>query len=221
MALKNIMSLFFVQDETTKQTENQEHKNNSNNIPPPINKQNTFPPIPTDASIDQRIFDSLQQALTNNNMEGYDYMEFRNALQSLAGIIADEAMRFKSAFATVAPMGVTAQKLVDSAKFYKNILLQEQDKFNQALSSQIDNSVGAKQKQADELKAMMQKKAEEIGRLTQEIQAHEQEIAQLHSQISEVVVKIESTKNNFDYTLQTIVNQMDTDLISIEKHLLG
>lgn len=218
MALKNIMSLFFVQDETTKQTENQESKSN---IPPPINKQNTPPPISTDATIDQRIFDSLQQALTNNNMEGYDYMEFRNALQSLAGIIADESMRFKSAFATVAPMGVTAQKLADSAKFYKNVLLQEQDKFNQALSSQIDNSVGAKQKQADELKAMMQKKAEEIQRLTQEIQAHEQEITQLHSQISEVVVKIESTKNNFDYTLHTIVNQMDADLVSIEKHLLG
>jgi hypothetical protein len=218
MALKNIMSLFFVQDQTTKQSENQENKSN---VPPPVNKQNIPPPIPTDATIDQRIFDSLQQALANNNMEGYDYMEFRNALQSLAGIIADESMRFKSAFATVAPMGVTAQKLADSAKFYKNVLLQEQDKFNQALSSQIDNSVGAKQKQADELKAMMQKKAEEIQRLTQEIQSHEQEIAQLHSQISEVVVKIESTKNNFDYTLQTIVNQMDTDLISIEKHLLG
>jgi len=218
MALKNFMSLFFVQDETGKQTENQENKN----APPPINQQHTPPPIISgDASIDQRIFDSLQQALSNNNMEGYDYMEFKNALQSLAGIIADEAMRFKSAFATVAPMGVTAQKLMDSAKFYKNILLQEQDKFNQALSSQIDTSVGAKQKQNDELKALMQKKTAEIERLTQEIQLHEQEILQLEGQISEVVIKIESTKNNFDYTLHSVISQMDTDLVSIEKHLLS
>jgi len=218
MALKNFMSLFFVQGETGKQTENQENKN----APPPINQQHTPPPIISgDASIDQRIFDSLQQALSNNNMEGYDYMEFKNALQSLAGIIADEAMRFKSAFATVAPMGVTAQKLMDSAKFYKNILLQEQDKFNQALSSQIDTSVGAKQKQNDELKALMQKKTAEIERLTQEIQLHEQEILQLEGQISEVVIKIESTKNNFDYTLHSVISQMDTDLVSIEKHLLS
>jgi hypothetical protein len=217
MALKNFMSLFFVQEETSKQPENQENKN----ALPPVNQQHIPPVIPTDASIDQRIFDSLQQALSNNNMEGYDYMEFKNALQSLAGIIADEAMRFKSAFATVAPMGVTAQKLMDSAKFYKNVLLQEQDKFNQALSSQIDTSVGAKQKQSDELKALMQKKTAEIQRLTQEIQLHEQEILQLEGQISEVVIKIESTKNNFDYTLQSIINQMDKDLVSIEKHLLS
>ncbi|TAH20745.1 MAG: hypothetical protein EAZ08_05015 [Cytophagales bacterium] len=217
MALKNFMSLFFVQEETTKQTENQANKN----VPPPINQQHTPPVIPSNADIDQRIFDSLQQALNNSNLEGYDYMEFKNAIQSLAGIISDEAMRFKSAFATVAPMGVTAQKLIESAKFYKNVLLQEQDKFNQALSSQIDTSIGAKQKHSDDLKALVKKKTEEIQRLSQEIEAHEQEILQIEGQIGEVVVKIESTKNNFDYTLHSIINQMDADLVSIEKHLLG
>lgn len=210
------MSLFFVQEETTKQAEKQEHTN-----PPPNKQQHTPPIIPTNADIDQRIFDSLQQALNSSNLEGYDYMEFRNAIQSLAGIISDEAMRFKSAFATVAPMGVTAQKLMESAKFYKNVLLQEQDKFNQALSSQIDTSVGAKQKQSDDLKALVKKKTEEIQRLSQEIEAHTQEILQIEGQIGEVVVKIESTKNNFDYTLHSIIKQMDADLISIEKHLLS
>lgn len=215
------MSLFFVQEEKSTQPENKPDNQANKNVPPPIKQQNTPPPIPTDASIDQRIFDSLQMALSNSNMEGYDYMEFKNAIQSLAGIIPDEAMRFKSAFATVAPMGVTVQKLMESAKYYKNVLLQEQDKFNQALSNQIDTSVGAKQKQSDDLKVMMQKKTEEIQRLTQEIEAHQQEIGQLEAQIGEVVLKLEATKNNFDYTLHTVVNQMDTDLVSMEKHLLG
>jgi ABC-type transporter Mla subunit MlaD len=221
MALKNFMSLFFVQEETGTKTENKTDNQANKNISPPIHQQNVPPPIPIDASIDQRIFDSLQQALNSSNMEGYDYMEFKNAIQSLAGIIPDEAMRFKSAFATVAPMGVTAQKLLESAKYYKNVLLQEQDKFNQALSNQIDTSVGAKQKQSDDLKVMIQKKSEEIQRLTQEMEAHQQEIGQLEGQIGEVVIKLEATKNNFDYTLNTIISQMDMDLVSIEKHLLG
>ncbi|MCU0390645.1 MAG: hypothetical protein MUE81_05970 [Thermoflexibacter sp.] len=228
MNFKNFISLFVVQEEGQNKEEGKQQEqtpntsDNQSSVPPAVPQDNSStmpPPIPQEGNIDQRILESLQKALESSNTEGYDYLEFKHALQSLVNIIPDEAMRFKSAFATVAPMGVTAQKILESVSYYRNILLKEKEKFNQALSTQIDQGVGVKQKRMEELSTIMQQNSETIQRLMQENVAYEEEINQIKSHINEVVAKIENTKNNFDYTLQNIVSQINTDEANIQKHL--
>lgn len=165
------------------------------------------------------MFDSLQKTLADNNQEGFDFLEFRNSLTTLAGIIPDEATRYQSAYATAATMGVTVDKLLESARFYQDLLVKERDNFNTAVNQQVDQNVTAKQKEVANLQAVIQQKSEQIARLTQEIAAHQDEMAKAQSVISEAEAKIENTKNTFHHTMNTVLQQIEADRSNIERYL--
>jgi hypothetical protein len=228
MALKNLKSLFFVEDpvpadNNVNQTTNNPTVKNQPVVNQPVtnnqNIQNIPPAIPGTPVIDQRIFDSLQKALENSNMQGFDYFEFRNSLKSLSAIIPDEATRFRAVFATAASSGVTVQKLLESGNYYKEVLNKEFQKFQEALAAQVDNGVIAKQKQAEALTLAIQQKQQKIQELTQEIMAHQEEINKIQQSVTDANVKIETTKNNFQLTFQTVVSEIDNDMVSIQRYL--
>jgi len=223
--LKNIKSLFIVDE--TQAAENQKEQPQTKPTTP---TQTTPPPLPTTGStlpppmpgapvLDQRIFDSLQKALEENNQQGFDFLEFKNSLQTLASIIPDEATRYKSAYATAATMGLTVDKLVQSAKFYQSVLTRERENFDKAVLQQVDLNVTAKQKEVERLQALIQQKAEQIKKLTEEIAAHQEEMGKAQGIITEAATKIETTKNNFHFTLDTVMNQIQNDITNIERYL--
>lgn len=221
--IKNLKSLFIVEETApAEQTQpNQPAKQQtptSQPSPPPMPMMP--PPLPNQASgMDQRIFDSLQKALEDNNQQGFDFLEFKNSLKTLEGIIPDEPTRYKSAYATAATMGLTVDKLLQSAKFYQSVLTREKENFDKAVGQQVDLNVNAKQKEVERLQATIQQKAEQIKKLTEEITAHQEEMAKAQGIITEATNKIESTKNNFYHTLDVVMNQIQTDAANIERYL--
>ncbi len=223
--LKNIKSLFIVDE--TQAAENQPNQPQpkqttpTSQIPPPLPATSSTMPMamPGAAVLDQRIFDSLLKAMEEGNQPGFDFLEFKNSLQTLATIIADEATRYKSAYATAATMGLTVDKLLDSAKFYQGILSREKENFDKAVLQQVDLNVTAKQKEAERLQALIQQKAEQIKKLTEEITAHQEEMNKAQGVITEAANKIETTKSNFYFTLDTVMSQIQNDIANIERHL--
>lgn len=221
---KNLKSLFFVEEENAEATS----PTAAPVRPPasPMPSASAIPPAKTpaptlsgNANLDQRIFDSLQKTIEDNNLEGFDFLEFRNSLKTLNGIISDEATRYKSAYATAATMGVTVEKLLESGRFYISILEKERDNFNKAVDQQVDQNITTKKNEVSHLQHLIGQKSEEIARLSKEIAAHQEEMANAQSIISEAEVKIASTKNNFHLTLDTVVNQLGKDMNNIEKYL--
>jgi chromosome segregation ATPase len=179
------------------------------------------PPPPTYAggTVDQRIFESLEKAMEENNQQGFDYFEYKNSLKTLAGIIPDEATRYKSAYATAATMGLTVERLLESAAFYRTVLEKERDNFTRAVNQQVDLNVTAKQKEAERLQTLIAQKAEQIKRLTEEIAMHQEELARAQGVITEATSRIEATKGNFHFTLEAVMNQIQTDMQNIQRYL--
>ncbi len=222
--LKNIKSLFIVEENLPQTpagkpetaapaTPSQPMSTSTPSSPPPL-------PVSTQVTgVDQRIFDSLLKALEDNNQQGFDFLEFKNSLQTLQSIIPDESVRYKSAFATAATMGLTVPKLLESAKFYQAVLSREKENFDKAVTQQVDLSVNAKQKDVESLQKMIQQKSEQIKKLTEEIVAHQDEMAKAQGYVAEATNKIETTKHNFYFTLDTVMNQIQTDIGNIERFL--
>jgi chromosome segregation ATPase len=179
------------------------------------------PPPPTYAggTVDQRIFESLEKAMEENNQQGFDYFEYKNSLKTLSGIISDEATRYKSAYATAATMGLTVERLLESAAFYRTVLEKERDNFTRAVNQQVDLNVTAKQKEAERLQTLIAQKAEQIKRLTEEIAMHQEELARAQGVITEATSRIEATKSNFHFTLEAVMNQIQTDIQNIQRYL--
>jgi hypothetical protein len=217
--LKNLKSLFFVDDEKSQSTPPVPEPAQPNSTASPVPPAVQAPPLTGSPTLDQRMFDALQKTIQDQNMEGFDFLEFRDSLRTLNNIIPDEATRYKSAYATASTMGVTVERLLETGRFYKSLLEKERDNFNKAVDQQVDQNVTAKGREVEQLQAMIGQKSEEIARLTREIASHQEDMAKAQGVISEAAAKIEHTRNNFHLTLDTVLNQMQTDMQNIEKYL--
>ena len=56
-------------------------------------------PVNRNASASDKFVDNLLKAIEANNLEGFDYLEYKQSLRSLSSMDMDEATKFNSAFA--------------------------------------------------------------------------------------------------------------------------
>lgn len=169
--------------------------------------------------VSEQFYDILLGALEQNNQTGFDYLEYKKSLQTLSKMPMDEQTRYFSAFAAAQAMGVTAEKLVDSAQFYVTVLKKEDEKFQAAHQAQREKQIGGKEKAIADVDATIKAKTEQITRLTEEIKAHQADMEKMKAEISEAVVKIETTQNDFQATYQDLVNQINIDVENMKKYL--
>ncbi len=174
---------------------------------------------PTGGKVTDKFMNILLGAMDKNNLDGFDYLEYKQSLMSLQNMDMDEATRYQSAFAMAKTMGATPKKLLETANHYLNILKTEEQKFGQALVSQKDKQIGNRQQRLDQLAKAVEHKRKQIAQLTKEIEAHEQETAQIKEQITDSTVKVENTKNNFVVTYQLLTSQIQEDIRKMQSYL--
>jgi hypothetical protein len=217
--LKKFKSVFVVEAEDAnaqnagQQPQKPQHPAEMTAPPPPAKKSTGA------GAVSDKFVDVLLGALEKNNQEGFDYLEFRQALKNLARMPMDEQTRFHSAYAMAQTMGITPAKLVDSAKVYLNVLANEQARFNEAHAQQRAKLIGNREEEVKNLEAMIQQKTEQISQLTLQIEEHRRQSEQIRSEIGESTVKIENTKADFDTTFDSVSGQIQEDIGKIQQYL--
>lgn len=209
--LKKIKSIFIVDDEPS-----------APSSPPAPQSHAPEPVAPAHKSkgaVSAKFVEVLTQAVNDSNQPGFDYLEFRQALQNLAKMPMDEPTRIQSAYAMAQTLGVTAPKLIESAHFYLGILNNERQKFDDAHAQQRARLIGNREEEARRLHAESEHKQAEIERLTREIAANKARIEQLEREMDEVASKIESTKADFDATFVIVSGQIEQDIEKLSRYL--
>lgn len=220
--LKKIKGLFIVEEDTTQQQTNATTTETTTTNEQPIAPPPSVPPasvFTTEGAYNQKVFDSLTQALEANNMQGFDYLEFRGSLLSLAKMPMDEATRYKSAYAMAQTMGADVKKLNDTANHYLNVLKNEELKFQQALDNQKNNGLGAKEQEIAGLQNAINQKTELMKQIQQEIEQHQAQIENIKQQIGDASNKIAQAQSDFTITYNTLVNQIQQDIQKIQNYL--
>jgi vacuolar-type H+-ATPase subunit I/STV1 len=172
-----------------------------------------------DGKVQDKFLDVLFGALESNNQEGFDYMEFKDFLRSLANVPMDDSTRYKSAFATAQTMGATKEKILKSAQQYVSILANEQSKFQEALNGQKQRNLTGKQEEIRRLEENIKNKEAEIEKMKAEIQSHRTQIGTLEQEINGASEKLTQTANDFEATYQALLGQIQADVKNIESHL--
>ena len=209
--LHKLKSLFVVDETTQNQTtENKEETTTTEN--------NTTPPPVVVGNVDPSILDTLFKSLSDNNLQGFDYFEYKQSLKTLRGML-DEQTAFKSAFATAATMGITKEKLLETANFYVKVLAKEKDKFDEAARSQGGGAVDAKKKEIELTTKSISDKAEQIRKMTDEISAAQTKINELNAFVLQAENKIAETSKNFIASFNTINTEINTDIEKIKQYI--
>jgi uncharacterized protein YhaN len=169
--------------------------------------------------LDDKSLEFLANAIEKNNLPGFDYFEYKRAVTALAQMQLDESTAFKSAFATAATVGVTKDKLIESAGYYKNVIIREKEQFDQALVNQNNTKVTAREEEIKRLRDQIERHKSEITRLQDEIAAYLSQIDQSETSVKLETEKLNKTKTAFESTHQSVVLQIDRDIENMHKYL--
>jgi uncharacterized protein YbgA (DUF1722 family) len=169
--------------------------------------------------LDDRSLEFLVSALEQNNLPGFDYFEYKKAVVTLLGMGIEEGNAFKSAFATAATIGLTKDKLLETAGYYRNLLSKEKEKFDQALENQTKGKVTDKQEEIKRLNDQIERHKAEIVRLQEEIALYRTQIEQAEVTVKTEQDKIGKAHGNFERTHAALLLQMDKDIEQIHKYL--
>ncbi len=196
-----------------------------NNVEIPTNEPT--PEIPmAKPQVDKRQYDILMQAILDSNLDGFDYLEFKNSLQALDNIPMDEQTKYRSAFATASTMGLTLEKLFSTADYYKKVLEREKEKFRDALQAKVSEGIAYKEQEKGRLAQEIENKTAKIAQLNKqidqlnaEIEEHKAQLNNKQSELDTLEDKITQTRDNFLATYDYIHDQFDSDLAKIQQYL--
>jgi hypothetical protein len=218
--LDKLKRLFIVEEEATaeeklEQASQSDIKTTANDSP--IN------PVKVDASIvgqvDQKYMDILLGAVEKNNQEGYDYLEYKQTLQSLQNMGMDEGTKFKSALAMATTMGASKDKILQSGATYLKVLQNEQQKFDEALNAQNQKLAQAQNSGISNLETGINAKQKQVENLLAEIEKDKARLEEVKGEINQSAQKIQQTAANFISAYQLVSNQIIQDLEKVKQYI--
>ncbi len=167
---------------------------------------------PENGQVEQKYLDILFKALESNNLDGFDYLEFKEALQSLESVDMDDATRVKSALAVSKTMGADVDSLISSAQGYLTVLTEEEKKFQEALNDQVEEKLSARSQAIKEMEADIATKKNEIVQLQEQIHVLETETEQKEKELAQAKTKLENVHDDFDTSYDFLVDQIQKDI---------
>ena len=171
------------------------------------------------SDLDKKSTDFLSKALASNATDGFDYIKYRQAIQAMEKIGLDETTALKSAFATASTMGLTKSGLVNSAKHYLSVLMDEKGKFDEALNNRVKDKIASKRDMVLKLEQRIEEMKKKIAELEAKVSEHQQKIDVADDSLEEEKAKIASTQQNFETAFKAFVSIIEDDIQRIGKHL--
>ena len=225
-----LKSLFIVEDETAPKKKQQKaapKKPGKTTKKPAGEKTKPSTPNPTPrptssqagGQVTEKFTTTLLKAIEANNVEGFDYIEYKQAIQSMGEMAMDEATRYKSAYAMAKTMGATSDHLVKTAKFYVGVLGKEEEKFMATLQRQVQQRVGQRHEQVKALEQAIQQKNQQIEQLKKEIEDHKKLLDKTNGEVAGVQDKLNLTKSNFEASYMHIRKQLEDDIQKMTTYL--
>lgn len=166
-----------------------------------------------------KFIEILHQVLEKNNQPGFDYLEYKKAVQSVAKLQKDEENQFKTAFAAAQAMNVQPSSLTESAKKYLSLLQVEETNFNQSANQFLANQVSNKENEAKSIQNSIQSKREQIENLKKELEVSEKRLVSLKSEIESAKEKVDSNIANFKASYTTVIDQIKSDIQKMDTYL--
>ena len=169
--------------------------------------------------LDERSLEFLSNAIEKNNLPGFDYFEFKRAVAQLAELNLDEATAYKSAFTTAATLGLTKEKLIETAGYYRNVVEKEKEAFAKALENQNATKVSSRQQEVSRLRDQIERHKQEIARLQDEIAGYLNQADAAENAVKQESEKLEKSKSAFEKTHLSVLNIIDRDVENLHKYL--
>ncbi len=218
---KKALGVFVEIDETSTDTNNNATVNNqtivTGNLKNPTNND-----IPM-ASLNQLDIDKFEhhfdKLFEQSNMPGPDYYEFCKVQETLEAHIPDEKTRFSAAFASLSIQGLTKQRLIEAAAYYKEVITADKLKFEQAIDKKSNSDLESRKISVVDMEKKIVENSELIKKLTKEISDSQVKITTVKKEIEEEEKRLSSNKSGYKMAYEAMLNKINQDILKIQSNL--
>jgi chromosome segregation ATPase len=193
--------------------------------PPPVTSVATayclssiIPPLPVSPQ-DAKFCQALMDKLKAKELREYDYLKYMSSTIELASVVADEKTRFITAFLSVKSLGVTKEKLAETANHYLAVVEEERGNFQNDSALQIKENVEQNETTIQTLNGDLKSKEEQIAKLQAEMAAVKTQRDELAAKAQEWRTKIESAKASFESACGKITTTIKDNVDKINRYL--
>lgn len=219
--LKNIKSMIWEDVNESSNIKTQNEKNVSSEISnETIQKEQSASLSNSSGTFNEELFNTLVKAIEDNNIQGYDYLEFKEAVRGLRNSGLTEKQQYETIYQVAKTTGsVTVNSFTDSIKFYLGVLEKEKEKFQNAISDQTKEQITKREELITSNEQTIVEMQEQISQLNTDIQAKQQENIQLLTEKTESGFKIGNAQSSFDITFNRIIDAIKEDEEKIIRYL--
>jgi chromosome segregation ATPase len=169
--------------------------------------------------LDPKTLQVLVQHIERNNLPGFDYIEFKQSVAKLEAMLPDKGTAIRSAFATASTLGVTKEKLLETAAHYRSLLDDERKQFDNITARHIETKVESKILEANALSDKIADWQEEITKLQQQIESARASIVQSDHNRKVELDKINTAKAHFENAYKHLFSVIEDDIQNIQSQL--
>ena len=182
-----------------------------------IDLTNLFPGV---KDLDEKSVYALLKAMKSNfETNNFDYLNFKQTVKALSKMDMDEVTAYKSAYISASTMGLTKEKLKQSAESYANILDRERESFATALLSQKSQKIEGRKSEVSELQNKIEAHKNKIKELEREMEIFTERINSVDQDVEMAETKIEGTKQKFLTVYKVLSEEISKDITTINNYL--
>lgn len=218
-----------VQKEVPEQIAKTVDRSKSTTRPTPLQSTITHTPSPPRHINDvengekgtEKFREFFNKVLTNANLDGNDYYEFRKALDAQSGYGLTEIQMFQSVYAVLASQGCDIPTLLNSGKHYLQVLESEKTGFEEALLDKRAQEIDQRKSNIsayEEENKLLEKQIEDI---RSQMEQNREMIAQEMQSINDAERELRESEENFNRAFTTVTDQITKDMSKIEQYLVS
>jgi hypothetical protein len=177
----------------------------------------TITATPTQANSEelQKYREHIKEVMRAANLEGPDYFEFFEAIERNKNLNLDPKTEIIVAFNSLVSLGLSKQKLIESANYYVTKLTEDLNQFNVAVETKKKKDVQGRADEIARLQADNQQKSEQIRKLTEEMSANNKRIEDLNAEKVSAEQKITNSAIAMQNEIKTEISRIQENIRNI------
>lgn len=168
---------------------------------------------------DEKSLNFILNALSKSNLDGFDYIEFAQAVKRLQDMPMDESMALKSAYSTVSTIGLSKDKLVKSAQYYLDVLAKERKVFKQSVEDRKILKIERQKRKMQTILEEIEKLETRKKQITEKLALFKKEYDDISGSLDAENEKIIMTERAFDDTISRLAARIEKDIEKINHTL--
>ncbi len=172
-----------------------------------------------EAEIDERSASFLTKAIADNDLPGFDYLEFKKAVAALKEMEMDDLTAMRSSFKTAEIAGLTKDKLLFAAEHYLKVLEKEKIQFTEAMKNQFKVKVKNREERIGFLKGGVIDGNDRIKKIQAKIEELQQELQATESELEGALNGLKDTENKFTSAFESLKDKINTDISNFKELL--